>query len=71
MTPTAAIHPATRNFAPLLGLDVGEVREGGLADLLIVDGDPTVDISLLQKPDKRRAVIKGGRFAYINPGIYP
>ena len=71
MTPTAAIHTATRNFAPLLGLDVGEVREGGLADLLIVDGDPTVDISLLQKPDKRRAVIKGGRFAYINPGIYP
>lgn len=71
LSPTAAIHTATRNFAPLLGLDIGEVREGALADLLIVEGDPTEDISILQKPEQRRAVIKGGRFAYINPDIYP
>lgn len=71
LTPTAAIHTATRNFAPLLGLDVGEVRAGALADLLVVDGDPTADIAILQRPDKRRAVIKGGTFAYINPDLYP
>ena len=71
LTPTAAIHTATRNFAPLMGLDVGEVREGALADLLVVDGDPTADITVLQKPERRRAVLKGGKFAYINPDIYP
>ncbi len=71
LSPVAAIHTATRNFAPLLGLNVGEVREGALADLLVIDGDPTSDIALLQKPEKRRFVIKGGRFAYINPDIYP
>jgi imidazolonepropionase-like amidohydrolase len=71
LSPTAAIHTATRNFGPLLGMDVGEVRAGALADLLVVDGDPTEDIAILQKPERRRAVIKGGRFAYINPDLYP
>jgi imidazolonepropionase-like amidohydrolase len=71
LTPTAAIHTATRNFAPLLGLEVGEVREGALADLLVVEGDPTADIAILQRPEQRRAVIKGGRFAYLNPDMYP
>ena len=40
MTPVEAIHTATRNMGALVGLDVGEVREGALADLLIVAGDP-------------------------------
>jgi imidazolonepropionase-like amidohydrolase len=71
LSPTAAIHTATRNFAPLLGLDVGEVREGALADLLIVDGDPTEDVSVLQEPHRRRAVLKAGQFAYVNPELYP
>ncbi len=71
MTPAEAIHTATRNLGPLAGLDTGQVREGYLADLLIVDGDPTEDITLLQRADRRRAVIKDGRFAYINPELYP
>jgi imidazolonepropionase-like amidohydrolase len=71
MAPVEAIHTATRNTAPLVGLDTGQVREGYLADLFIVDGDPTRDISVLQQPERRRAVIKGGVFAYINPEDYP
>jgi len=71
MTPTEAIHTATRNAGPLVGLDVGEVREGALADLLVVDGDPTADITVLQRPECRRAVVKDGVFAYVNPRIYP
>jgi imidazolonepropionase-like amidohydrolase len=32
----------------LMGLPVGEMREGFLADLLLVDGDPTADVAILQ-----------------------
>src|SRR4029077_12723385 len=55
MTPVEAIHTATRNMGPDGGLDVGELREGALADLVVVDGDPTADITLLQDHSKRRA----------------
>jgi imidazolonepropionase-like amidohydrolase len=71
MTPAEAIHTATRNLGPAAGLDSGEVREGFLADLLVVDGDPTADVTVLQQPHLRRAVIKDGQFAYVNPEIYP
>lgn len=71
MTPVEAIYTATRDMGPLAGLDTGQVREGYLADLLIVDGDPTADIAVLQEPRRRRAVIKDGRFAYVNPEVYP
>ena len=43
------------------------MAEGYLADLLIMDGDPTEDIALLQAPERRRAVLRGGLFAYLNP----
>ncbi|MFI5047457.1 MAG: amidohydrolase family protein [Acidimicrobiia bacterium] len=71
MTPIEAIHTATRNAAPLVGLDTGEIREGALADLFVVDGDPTDDITVLQQPERRRAVLKDGRFVYLNPEDYP
>jgi imidazolonepropionase-like amidohydrolase len=71
MTPAEAIHTATRNIGHAAGLDTGQVAEGYLADLLIVDGDPTSDITVLQDPARRRAVLKGGAFAYVNPGLYP
>jgi imidazolonepropionase-like amidohydrolase len=71
MTPVEAVHTATRNMGPAAGLDTGQVREGFLADLLIVDGDPTADVAVLLDPARRRAVMKGGRFAYVNPEAYP
>ena len=71
MTPVEAIHTATRNLAPLVGLDIGEVRKGALADLVVVDGDPTTDITVLQDPMARRAVMKDGRFVYVNPQVFP
>jgi imidazolonepropionase-like amidohydrolase len=69
MPPLAAILTATRNLGPLVGLALGQVAEGMLADLLIVDGDPTSDITVLQRASLRRAVIKGGVFAYVNPDV--
>ena len=71
MTPAEAIHTATRNLGPAAGLQTGQVREGFLADLLAVDGDPAADVTVLQRPGLRRAVIKDGTFAYVNPAIFP
>ncbi|RAY12645.1 amidohydrolase family protein [Actinomadura craniellae] len=71
MTPVEAIHTATRNLGPAAGSDTGQVRPGYLADLLIVDGDPAADVTVLQRPDLRRAVIKDGKFGYVNPEVHP
>jgi imidazolonepropionase-like amidohydrolase len=71
MSPVEAIHTATRNMGPAAGLETGEVREGLLADLLVVDADPTVDITVLQQPHLRKAVIKDGQLAYVNPQVFP
>jgi len=71
ISPLEAIHTATRNVESLVGLKVGQIREGYLADMLILDGDPTDDITILQDPERRRAVMKDGTFAYVNPRLFP
>lgn len=71
MTPIEAIHTATRNMGAVTGLDVGEIREGAIADLLVVDGDPTADIGVLADPARRLAVFKDGALAHVNPARYP
>ena len=71
MTPVEAIHTATRNIGQAAGTEAGVVAEGYLADLLIVDGDPAADITVLQDPASRRAVIKDGALGYVNPELYP
>jgi imidazolonepropionase-like amidohydrolase len=58
VTPMDAILAATRNAADLLGLtDVGTIKQGNIADLVAVDGDPLVDIHALERPT---LVIQGG-----------
>ncbi|WP_331766845.1 amidohydrolase family protein [Embleya sp. NBC_00896] len=61
VTPLDVIRWATRNGAELArrGTDLGTVEAGRLADLLILDGDPTIDIGVLaDRPPL--AVLKGG-----------
>ncbi len=59
MTSLQAIQAATRNGAEALGrADVGLLAPGRYGDIVAVTGDPTRDITLLERPD---AVIKGGR----------
>jgi imidazolonepropionase-like amidohydrolase len=55
---------ATRNGAELLGMkdDLGTIEAGKLADLLVVDGDPSIDITLLQDRANLKVVMKGGTF---------
>jgi imidazolonepropionase-like amidohydrolase len=58
LTPAAALRSATCDAAERLGLDeVGEIRAGAAADLIVVGGDPTGDISALR--DLRRVVSRG------------
>lgn len=71
LTPVEAIHTATRNAGPVVGLETGQVAEGFLADLFVVDGDPSTDLRVLLDPARRRAVLKDGAFAYLNPNLYP
>ena len=52
------IQAATRNAAEALGrTDLGRIAPGALGDLIAVRGDPTQDVSVLERVD---AVIKGG-----------
>jgi imidazolonepropionase-like amidohydrolase len=59
MTPTEALRAATVVAADILGRskDLGTLRQGALADVVAVDGDPTVDIASLRKVG---FVMKGG-----------
>jgi imidazolonepropionase-like amidohydrolase len=59
-TPLDAIRSATVWDAELMGWEdrVGVVEPGRFADLVMVPGDPLVDIEVLRTP---RTVIKGGR----------
>jgi imidazolonepropionase-like amidohydrolase/Tol biopolymer transport system component len=60
LTPSAALRAATTDAAAVLGLghELGLVRAGYRADLLIVDGDPTVDVRAARRV---WAVIQDGR----------
>jgi imidazolonepropionase-like amidohydrolase len=60
LSPMAAIKAATSAAAHLLGLDgdLGTIEVGKLADLVLVDGDPTNDLRRLATP---ALVIQGGR----------
>ncbi len=62
--PADVLRWATRNGAALMGRghELGAVAQGMLADLLVVDGDPLADISLLADPANLTAIMKGGRF---------
>jgi len=40
--------------------DIGTVEQGKLADLLVVEGNPLDDISILQNPDNLKLIMKEG-----------
>lgn len=63
-SPMAALVAATRWGGALMGHEgeLGEIREGCLADLLLVDGDPLRDITILQDRDRLIAIMKDGAF---------
>lgn len=60
--PIDAIIAATANAAKACDLEdkVGTIEQGKMADLIIFEGDPLEDISLLQDHEKIKGVFKGG-----------
>lgn len=47
--------------------ELGVVKEGFLADLLLIDGDPLANLSILREPKRILAVMKDGVFAKAPP----
>jgi imidazolonepropionase-like amidohydrolase len=64
MTPMEAIVSCTRWGGQIMmkGKELGEIRDGWLADLLLVDGDPVSNIAILQDRSKLLAIMKDGQF---------
>jgi imidazolonepropionase-like amidohydrolase len=62
MSPIQALQAATGWAAECLGLaqDIGTVTPGKSADLLVVDGNPLQDITLLQDLQRIKLVLKEG-----------
>ncbi len=63
-TPAEVLQAATQLGGQIMGMgdELGLLREGFLADLLLVDGDPTDDVAVLQDKHKLAAIMKDGRF---------
>ena len=59
---TDALVAATGLGGELMDLPVGQIRVGYLADILLVDGNPLDDISIMQHPERITAIMKGGTF---------
>lgn len=63
LTPLEAIHCATAQGARALKLkdEIGCIKSGFLADVLVFDGDPLADITQLGDRQRFRHIFKGGR----------
>ena len=62
MTPTQAITAATTTAAQCLGLqaEIGRIAEGLHADLILVEGDPLKDVTILEQGKAVQLVMKAG-----------
>jgi len=74
LTPAQAIAAGTSVGARLLPRfqdSVGVLAAGKFADILLLDGDPLSDITVVQQPSRRKAVIKAGEVVDITSVIPP
>jgi imidazolonepropionase-like amidohydrolase len=64
MSTMEALLSATAWGGPMMrmGKVLGYIREGYLADLLLIDGDPLMDITVLQDKKRILAIMKDGEF---------
>ena len=68
-TPIETLVAATKLGGELMGRGelIGQIKPGYLADLLVVNGDPTLDVSILQERDRLRIIMKDGAFHVRQP----
>ena len=62
MTPAEAVETSTRRSAECMRIDgeVGTITVGKRADLLVVDGDPLTDITMLRRRESLALVMQNG-----------
>jgi len=72
-TPMQAIVGATRLGGEIMGMpeSLGQVRKGFLADLLLVDGDPLSDVSIVLNPDRLVVIMKDGQIYNVEFATVP
>jgi imidazolonepropionase-like amidohydrolase len=64
VAPIDALQASTGNAADLVrDSERGRIKEGHYADLLIVNGDPVSDITMVADKSNHRAVLKYGELA--------
>jgi len=70
-TPMETLVAATRLGGEIMGRgdELGQIKPGYLADLLLVDGDPLVDIKRLQQQDALLAIMQDGRLHKAPPAV--
>ncbi len=63
-TPAEALRAATKLGGEIMGMadELGLIKPGYLADLLLVDGNPLRDIALLQDPNRLLMIMKDGKY---------
>lgn len=70
-SPAETIRSATKLGGEIMGDPdhLGMVKPGYFADLLLVDGDPLADITVLQDRDRLLAIMKDGKFHKAPPQL--
>lgn len=70
-SPVEALHAATAVGGELLDRqeEIGRVAPGYLADLLVVRGDPTEDVTLLESKENLLAIMKDGAFHKVSDAL--
>ncbi|MEA3090037.1 MAG: hypothetical protein QOJ04_1379 [Caballeronia sp.] len=73
MTPMEVLLSVTKLGGELMMRphELGQICEGYLADILLIDGDPLKDLSLLQDPKKITLVMKDGEIFKTSHDILP
>jgi imidazolonepropionase-like amidohydrolase len=63
-SPMEAILASTKYGGEIMcmGDELGMIKEGYLADLILVDGDPVADVRILQDKNRILAIMANGKF---------
>ena len=72
-SPVEALHAGTAVGGELLDRaeEIGRIAPGYLADLLVVRGDPTEDVTVLEDKDNLLAIMKDGGFHKLGDALGP